>query len=696
MKNKFTLLSLLFVLVFTSKEIIAQQALADSLINLLPRYGNDTAKVNLLNKISRALETERSSLTQKYATEALTLSRAIDYKQGEALALRYIGFAEENNSNFSQAINYYEQSAKIFTEINDTSGQARSISNIANAEYYLGDYTSSAQHAMEAIKLHELTANYSGLVSSHLALGNVYADQTLYDQALSQYRIALAYTPKVSDCPDCDARVYASIGNIYQYEQAYDSSLYYYKKALDIFQSQGAEFEASVCFNNISTVYRSQKKLDEAESYLRKSLSVRRVLGDTNGVCSVYQNLSGIAADRGKYDSSLYYIQYAYYLSGLVGSQSQKLKCYQGLAESYHLLHRYDSAYSYLNLYTTLKDSLFSEENLEAMNQLRNRYNNEKQQARLSLIESEYKAEQAQSRRNIFLLLSVGLFAVLIAAILFYRNRVKQMANENLERQNVEISKQKQAITDSINYAKRIQDAILPPKDDVRRILPESFIFYLPKDVVSGDFYWVEQRENKSIFAAVDCTGHGVPGALMSVVGFNLLNQAVNELGLTKPSDILHHLDYGVNKLLRQSNTENSVKDGMDLALCTYDAQEGTLQFAGVFNPIYIISEKNITEIKADKFPIGMNINEVADSYTNHEIKVDKEKMVYLFTDGFADQFGGSSGKKYKYKKLREFLTHISSLPCTVQHEMLAAEFNSWKGNLDQVDDVLIIGVRIG
>jgi serine phosphatase RsbU (regulator of sigma subunit) len=279
--------------------------------------------------------------------------------------------------------------------------------------------------------------------------------------------------------------------------------------------------------------------------------------------------------------------------------------------------------------------------------------------------------------------------------LLLKRNKTKQLANEKLERQNAEITLQKKSITDSIDYAKKIQDSILPPASQITKVLPNSFILYEPKDVVSGDFYWLDSRDGYSIFAAVDCTGHGVPGALMSVVGFNLLNQAVNEMGLTKPSDIIHHLDYGVNKLLRQSDGGNTVKDGMDLALCSYDPRTKKLQYAGVFNPAYIISKGEFIQLKPDKFPIGINTDGVTDEYTNHECQLYPGDMIYLFSDGYADQFGGPVGKKYKYTRFRDLLLKINKLSCEEQKQMLRKEFMNWKGGLEQVDDILVIGMRV-
>ncbi len=258
-----------------------------------------------------------------------------------------------------------------------------------------------------------------------------------------------------------------------------------------------------------------------------------------------------------------------------------------------------------------------------------------------------------------------------------------------------ELAESKKELTDSISYAERIQGAIMPPKTLVKSILPDSFILYLPKDVVSGDFYFVEKVGDEVIFAAVDCTGHGVPGALMSVVGFNYLHQAVTEKGLTKPSEIISFLDFGVNQRLRQTDGESGVNDGMDLSLCTLNTKTNLLQYAGAYNPIYIIKNGELIELESDKFPIGVNTNGVIDEYTNHIIQLSKGDCIYMFSDGYADQFGGPKGKKLKYSTLRNMLLANHILSMTEQKLKYAKIFNDWKGELEQVDDVLLMGIRV-
>lgn len=271
---------------------------------------------------------------------------------------------------------------------------------------------------------------------------------------------------------------------------------------------------------------------------------------------------------------------------------------------------------------------------------------------------------------------------------------------EEVVRQKEEIEKQRQKleelykdVTDSIRYAKRLQDSILPPDGTIRRMLPESFVLFKPKDIVSGDFYWFFESREKILFAAVDCTGHGVPGAFMSLVGANALNQAVKENDQTEPARILEDLNKFSSETLNK-NADSSVRDGMDLALCAIDKSGSQLEFAGANNPLYVVRDKNLIQVKPDKFAIGA-FEPGTKKYTNHTVKLEKGDVVYIFSDGFADQFGGSKGKKFMYKQFKDLLISISHLSMAEQRNALEKAIEGWRGSYEQVDDILVIGVKI-
>jgi ligand-binding sensor domain-containing protein/serine phosphatase RsbU (regulator of sigma subunit) len=273
--------------------------------------------------------------------------------------------------------------------------------------------------------------------------------------------------------------------------------------------------------------------------------------------------------------------------------------------------------------------------------------------------------------------------------------KVRERTAEVVEK-NIELDEKNKDITASIRYAKRIQDAILPPDDYVKKYLPKTFILFKPKDIVSGDFYWVQDKKDRILFAAVDCTGHGVPGAFMSIVGHNAIDQIVVEQNLTKPSDILDALNKSVSDTLRQSNSEdNSIRDGMDLSLCSFDRRTNVMEYAGAFNPFWMIRNGEFTEIKGDKFPIGNLKKGENKKFTNHSILLQTGDTIYVFSDGFADQFGGPNGKKYKYNTFKNLLLEIQHLSMEEQGEVLNRTIEDWRGNLEQVDDILIIGTRL-
>ena len=226
-------------------------------------------------------------------------------------------------------------------------------------------------------------------------------------------------------------------------------------------------------------------------------------------------------------------------------------------------------------------------------------------------------------------------------------------------------------------------------------MVPESFVLFRSKDLVSGDFYFAEKIGDERIFCAVDCTGHGVPGGFMSIVANNLLEQATRQLKLTKPSEILTYLNKGVTETLHQTYEESSVKDGMDIALCSWNKKLKTLQFAGAYNPLYLFRDGKLIEYRGDRFPVGTFVGEESGTFRNHEIKVQEGDMLYLFSDGFSDQFGGPQGKKFKVRRFKEMLREVHTFPVDQQYKMISERLKQWIGDLEQVDDIVLLGVRI-
>ena len=302
------------------------------------------------------------------------------------------------------------------------------------------------------------------------------------------------------------------------------------------------------------------------------------------------------------------------------------------------------------------------------------------------------------------LTLSVAVFSILLIRMRFRLTKKELVARFALEESKHELLEKNTEIVDSINYAKRIQDALIPPVEVFKKSLPNSFVIYKPKDIVSGDFYWISEldttkndgsnNEKLVVYSVADCTGHGVPGAFMSLIGLKILNQSIKQQDVNSPAEALDYLNSEVYKTInKHSDSKNVIRDGMDVALCAINFTSNKLTFSGAKNPVYIVRNKELHEIKGDKQPIGALVNNSL--FINHEYQLEKGDMVYIFSDGFADQFGGPKGKKLKYKPFKEMLIENSLKPVDEQKEKLEDLFENWKGDLEQLDDVCIIGVRI-
>ncbi|MBN2613035.1 MAG: SpoIIE family protein phosphatase [Bacteroidales bacterium] len=297
-----------------------------------------------------------------------------------------------------------------------------------------------------------------------------------------------------------------------------------------------------------------------------------------------------------------------------------------------------------------------------------------------------------------------GFMALFLLFFRFQTRALRKLTRQFREREKIaqqimsqkeELALKNKNITDSINYAKRIQSALMPSKKLFHSLFPESFVLHIPKDIVSGDFYWINEVQDTIFIAAVDCTGHGVPGAFMSIIGFELFRKLTNVEGIKKPSDILNNLNEDFQDIFKDVDNI-ALKDGMDIAFCSVNKKTRILEFAGAFNPLYLIRDNSIIEIKGDRNSVGLPVSETEKStFENHSVQLQTGDIFYIFSDGFADQFGGPEGKKYKYRRFRHLLLALHHLPPERQHDFLYKSIMEWKGDLDQVDDILVIGVRV-
>ena len=347
-------------------------------------------------------------------------------------------------------------------------------------------------------------------------------------------------------------------------------------------------------------------------------------------------------------------------------------------------------ALNYNKLAVRIKDKIFTEKSQKAITEMQTKYETEKKDLALNLQESVIKRQKLTIIGAI-----IGVVLVLLVALLLLKMiKEKQKANRILEEKNELITLQKKEITDSIRYASRIQRAILPSDEMLLQTLPQHFVVFLPRDIVSGDFFWLSQNGGKIVIVAADCTGHGVPGAFMSMLGVSFLYEIVNKEGIMQPASILNFLRDHVKHTLSQTGKKDEAKDGMDISLCVFDPHEMKLEWAGAYNPLYLIRNGELIEYKADKMPIAIHMNDHM-SFTNHEIALQKGDSFYISSDGYADQFGGADGRKFMSKKYKELLLQICNKPMDEQKSIILKEHLDWKGHHEQVDDILVMGVRV-
>jgi serine phosphatase RsbU (regulator of sigma subunit) len=373
------------------------------------------------------------------------------------------------------------------------------------------------------------------------------------------------------------------------------------------------------------------------------------------------------------------------------------------LSKAYAGLRQYQLAYNFQTEYEKVTDSLRITERSSDLIRKTLEFNHNRESVADSLKsveqfnkqqrEIEQKEEINTYQSRMIYLIGFGFVAVLVLTFWAFKNakRVKN-ANTIIQKQKERVEEKNRDITDSINYAKRIQEAILPSNEALMQFLPNSFILYKPKDIVAGDFYWMQEIEGNLLIAVADCTGHGVPGAMVSVVCNNALNRSVREFGLTSPSDILNKTRELVIETFDKS--VNNVRDGMDIALCSIDQDKQEITFSGANNGLYIVRKGELIECKPNKQPIGNY--EHTKPFGEEKIVVEEGDYYYLSTDGFADQFGGENGKKYKYGPFKRFITSMATNDAKMQGKNLEAEFNRWKGNHEQLDDICVLGFKVG
>ncbi len=595
-----------------------------------------------------------------------------------------------------------EEALKLAKKLDSKEGIAISVMTIGDFHYRKQQYDKALEYYAKATKLCEAGGFKDYLARLYMHIGYIYRPNEP-NIALEYYEKSLQVVNELKDELSASYML-SAIGNVY--EGTYGTKTYnghnaleYYEKSLEIRERLGSPEEIAASLNETSRIYEQSGNVEKAASFWQKGLSIAEKIGSGNNIV-YFCNLIGQSHYRkGDYSKALEYQQKAYKVvsANKVIDYTIMSEVAYALALTYSKQEDYKKATEYYELYNACNDTLRARTDNVSLVNLKHTLATEREQEHLLLKDAEIEKQKAIVETQIVLrnafLIGLGLVIALVVFIL-RGYRQKQKANQKLEGAYKIIEEKTKAITDSIRYALRIQRASLPHRSEIWAALQQSFVLYIPKDIVSGDFYWFNKSSSTVFLAAVDCTGHGVPGAFMSIVGSERLNDAAEVEN--DPGKMLALLNKGIKRSLRQSEHAESTRDGMDIALCSIDLDNYRLSYAGANRPLWIIRKDSntIEEIKATKMAIG-GLTRDDQSFDTHTVQLQKGDNFYIFTDGYMDQFGGPEGKKMTTKRFKEILLSIQDRTMQDQRKYLTTFAESWKGNLEQVDDILVMGVKL-
>jgi serine phosphatase RsbU (regulator of sigma subunit)/Tfp pilus assembly protein PilF len=612
-------------------------------------------------------------------------------------AYNCIGTIYVEQGNYAAAYDKFFQMMQLAAEAGDKAKTSKALNNIGVIYDYQGMYKEAVEYYFKGLKIKEELDDKHGMASSYNNIGLIYWNQKNYDQALNYCFLALKLFTEV-DSKKKIGLALNNIGNIYFEKGDSTNAMKFYQRSLTLREEINDKQGIAMSLNNIGNLYKDGGKYNFALAYYNRSLALRQELGDNSGIASTTGNIGVTYTAQANFVQAEQYLKKALQMSIDMSESEGILSWYEALYDLYKRMGKYDVAINYLEIFAKVKDSLDMQEARQETDKLEMRYEFDKEKIAIQK-EQEKQNEIAKNEKQQLRIISyiVGgslLIVMYFAFSLYKRNKITSRQKNIIEEQKKLVDEKNKDILDSINYAQRIQSAILPEVNEIERLFDDSFVLFKPKDIVSGDFYWLTFINNHYYFAAADCTGHGVPGGFMSMLGISLLNEIVNEKKITDPTDILDMMRLKLILSLKQKGEMGENKDGMDMTLCRMNEEKTELTYAAANNPLWIIRGGELMQFAADKQPVGISSTN-AKQFAQQTIKLQKGDSVYLFTDGYADQFGGHSGKKLKYKKLKEILLSVSSQPMQLQKNELENQFEHWRGKLEQVDDVCIIGIKV-
>jgi serine phosphatase RsbU (regulator of sigma subunit) len=554
----------------------------------------------------------------------------------------------------NKALGYALKAREESVNIDYKSGVAYSLRCSGAAYSLLSQYQIALSDLQKAFVLFFELNNKHAIATTLRNIGNIYKLLNQIDKSLEHYYNALRFAKEVDDQQGI-AFIYGHIGEAMLMKKDYESALEFMSKCIEIHTRRRDEFGLANAYITLGTIYLETNLSQKAFGYILQANTISNKINHLRGIANANTLLGNFYLEQKNYSKALYQHQIAMSAAQEMGEKLLISDIYKNISEVYRISGNFEKALETYKRYDEVKNIV------QTMNN----------EITLRSLQAQFELEQSEKEKEIYK----------------FKNQELAKANKLIESKNKDI-------TDSIKYAKHIQEAILPDRAYMNEHLKDYFILYKPKDIVSGDFYWFMEKNGLLYIAAVDCTGHGVPGAFVSIVGGNLLNQVIKENNFTKAADILNEVNRLFNLTIRQTFEESTVKDGMDLAMIVYNPETNEIDFCGAYNPLYLIRNEEILIYKGNKFPIGLFIGDTVKLFEGETIQLQPNDLVYLFSDGYWDQFGGNDNKKLMPRRFRELLLDNHKLPMKLQSYNLENFLDDWKGMREQVDDVLVMGIR--
>jgi tetratricopeptide (TPR) repeat protein/serine phosphatase RsbU (regulator of sigma subunit) len=731
-------------------------AAPDSLLSQYSKAPHDSVRIRILIEIGSWYKTrDTDSSVAVYNMAAKIAGKHLDdgnlYIFYTALAMRHAGTALLISGRNADAIDYFYKAIRYFRNVendkslrnNVLSGLSACYNNLGLIYFDNGMFDKSVEHFILSIQFDEGLGDSLGAAITYGNIGMVHYTMGNYHKAIEYYQKQHKTCLRYSDSL-CITNALNNIGVSYKSMKMYDEALEFYWNTIDIRKRIGDRIAISATYNNVGEVYLLKQKYGEAEKYFKMALSLKIEQGDITGIILTYNNLAWLSIEVQKPDVAINYAAQAMELSMTSDYLPERINSYKYLTRAYLLKKDYEKAVVYSQMQLQATDSLFQMQKTRIMAEMESRFQSEKKQQEIEKQQLQLKKKEeeimrrkseARNQRNISIILTLVLLLVVLLAFFIYRSyREKKKTNilisdknKQLELANAEISSQRDEIqaqrdlvgeqkekielihkelTDSIRYARNIQHAVFPGTGSLEKIFGDYFLFFRPRDIVSGDFYWAASFDHYMVACVADCTGHGVPGAFMSMLGISALNEVVLGRKIIHPALILDEIRKMLVTALKQEQELPSdvmsisrVKDGMDVSLCVYDKQNSTITFSGAYNSCWIIpSEKcsapeDLIELKGDKMPVGIHTK--MHDFKEQSIPISRGSQVILLSDGFADQFGGEKNEKFKSKRLKELIFDLKDLKMVEQQIVLHEYFEEWKGKGRQTDDATILSFKV-